>query len=250
MKRYPLAIPLLVLLAIYGGLKLVVPPLPSSLIGIYMAMATIAVLLFVSSREDLWMSFGQSLLALCLAPERKIARSVVLVFLPCVAGFWAYSKVAPEMEPPAGIRVIHPAPPAQIDFRGKTLQISGLENPLRKDKDKLPQYIQEGKQIYFQNCFVCHGDNLSGKGQFAPALRPPPANFQDVGTIAMLQESFVFWRVAKGGPGLPPESTPWDSAMPVWETMLTDDQIWKVILYIYDGTGHTPRTWETAEAKK
>jgi len=124
------------------------------------------------------------------------------------------------MEPPSGIRVIHPAPPAQIDFKGRPVQILGLENPLRKDKEKLPQYVPEGKQIYFQNCFVCHGDNLDGNGHFAPAFRPQPANFQDVGTIAMLQESFVFWRVAKGGPGLPPESAPWDSAMPAWETML------------------------------
>ena len=250
MKRYPLTVSLIFLLAVYGGLKLVRPPLPSSLMGIYMAMTLVAVLLYVSSNEDLWTSFCQSLLALCLAPERKIARAAAAILLPCLAGLWAYGKVAPELEPPAGIRVVHPAPPAQIDFHGKTVQILGLENPLRKDPDKLPQYTQEGKQIYFQNCFVCHGDNLSGKGHFAPAFRPPPANFQDVGTIAMLQESFVFWRVAKGGPGLPPESTPWDSAMPAWETMLTEDQIWRVILYLYDGTGHTPRTWETAEQKQ
>lgn len=247
MKRYPLLSSLIFLAAVYGGLKLVRPPLPSSLIAIYMAMTVIAVLLYLSATEELWRSFAASLVALCIAPEQKVSRAIVLVLLPCVAGLWAYGKVSPELEPPAGIRVIHPAPPSQIDFQGKTIQISGLENPLRKDKEKLPQYIQEGKQIYYQNCFVCHGDNLDGKGQFAPAFKPPPANFQDVGTIAMLQESFVFWRVAKGGPGLPPESSPWDSAMPAWETMLTEEDIWKVILYLYDGTGHTPRTWETAE---
>src|SRR5438445_7957872 len=35
----------------------------------------------------------------------------------------------------------------------------------------------------------CHGDNLDGHGLFASALNPPPANFEDPGTIAMLQES-------------------------------------------------------------
>ena len=75
----------------------------------------------------------------------------------------------------------------------------------------------------------CHGDNLDGKGHFAHGFNPPPANFVDPGTIAMLQEAYLFWRIAKGGPGLPKESTPWNSVMPAWEDRLTEEQIWQVI---------------------
>jgi hypothetical protein len=32
--------------------------------------------------------------------------------------------------------------------------------------------------------------------------------------------------------------------MPVWEDFLTEEDIWKVILYIYEGAGQAPRTWE------
>jgi mono/diheme cytochrome c family protein len=92
----------------------------------------------------------------------------------------------------------------------------------------------------------CHGDNLDGRGHFAYGFNPPPANFQDPGTIAMLQEAFLFWRIAKGGPGLPKESTPWNSVMPAWEDRLTEEQIWQVIMYLYDATGQQPRRWETA----
>src|SRR5207253_1415095 len=89
-------------------------------------------------------------------------------------------------------------------------------------------------------------------------------------------ESFVFWRVAKGGPGLPREGTPWNSAMPVWEDFITDQisrsvrksshtgtpwnsampvwedflterEIWSVILFLYEQTGWKPRTWEKTE---
>ena len=63
----------------------------------------------------------------------------------------------------------------------------------------------------------------------------------------MLQESFVFWRISKGGPGFPTSAHPWSSAMPAWENMLTEDEIWKVIVWIYSGTGTTPRTWEKVE---
>jgi len=82
-------------------------------------------------------------------------------------------------------------------------------------------------------------------------LNPLPANFQDNGTIAQLTESFVFWRVAKGGPGLPREGTPWNSAMPAWEDFLTEDEIWSVVLFLYEQTGWKPRTWEvSAEGSK
>ena len=107
--------------------------------------------------------------------------------------------------------------------------------------------MAKGGEIYIRNCVYCHGDNLDGKGHFAPGFNPPPANFQDPGTIAMLQEAFLFWRIAKGGPGLPKESTPWNSVMPPWEDRLTEEQIWQVIMYLYDATGQQPRRWEASE---
>jgi len=32
--------------------------------------------------------------------------------------------------------------------------------------------------------------------------------------------------------------------MPKWEDFLTEREIWAVILFLYDQTGWTPRTWE------
>ena len=109
--------------------------------------------------------------------------------------------------------------------------------------------LEAGKKLDQRWCAQCHGDALAGDGHFANAFTPIPANFRDVGTISMLQESFVFWRVATGGPGLPKAATPWLSAMPVWQNLLTEEEMWKAILYIYAGSGSTPRTWEE-EPKK
>ena len=92
----------------------------------------------------------------------------------------------------------------------------------------------------------CHGDLLDGQGHFASGFNPQPADFVGPNTIAQLAEGYVFWRIAKGGPGLPKESTPWSSAMPAWEDRLTEEQIWQVIMYLYDTTGQQPRRWETA----
>jgi hypothetical protein len=61
------------------------------------------------------------------------------------------------------------------------------------------------------------------------------------GTIAQLQETFIFWRVSKGGIGLPNEGFPWASVMPPWEQHLTVDEIWKVVLFEYWHTGYYPQ---------
>jgi len=54
----------------------------------------------------------------------------------------------------------------------------------------------------------------------------------------------LFWRIKKGGVGLPIEGAPWKSAMPRWEAELPDEWIWKIILGEYDGAHQSPRTWE------
>ena len=99
-----------------------------------------------------------------------------------------------------------------------------LENPLRADGSTAEDYAV-GKRVYYQNCLACHGDALDGRGHFAHGFNPAPLNFRDNGTIAQLTESFVFWRIAKGGPGLPKEATPWNSVMPAWEDRLTEETL-------------------------
>ena len=76
-------------------------------------------------------------------------------------------------------------------------------------------------------------------------LNPIPTNFTDKGTIPMFQETYLYWRISKGGPGLPEEGGPWDSAMPTWERFLSDEEMWDVILFLYDFTGERPRALES-----
>jgi mono/diheme cytochrome c family protein len=37
--------------------------------------------------------------------------------------------------------------------------------------------------------------------------------------------------------------------MPAWEDYLTEEEIWAVILFLYEQTGRHPRTWEEAGAE-
>jgi len=221
------------------------PPAPWSVLTLYMAIIFLGVMVFVSSDSDSWRGFVRPIRATLVDRDKRFLRLALVVVIPLLLGYYAYTQASAKPQAPPELRAVHPAPPASIQFRGKEINISGLDNPLRKDQARFKEHVARGADIYIRNCMYCHGDNLDGQGHFAKGFNPPPANFQDPGTIAMLQEAYLFWRIAKGGPGLPKESTPWNSVMPAWEDRLDEEQTWQVIMYLYDATGQQPRRWES-----
>ncbi len=224
------------------------PPLPASIVGMFMGIITLALLAYLSADSEQLAGAGQALTAFMVERRYLVPLLIVLVALPALVALKIYSDATKPPQPPLSSRTIHPPPPATITFNGKTIDLVKADNPYRalqeSDPDAFAQHVENGHRIYFENCVYCHGDNMAGKGLFAQGFDPIPANFVDPTTIAMLQESYLFWRIAKGAPGLPQESTPWASAMPAWENFLSEEEIWDVILFLYDFTGHKPRAKE------
>lgn len=210
----------------------------------FMVMSVFAFLIYFFIEDETFRIFLKPMKSTLADEDKKLLKIVILfVAIPLLAGCTTYMEVKPKFEPPVSARILHPEPPTEIEFKGKTIRILGLENPLRRNVINLPKYIEDGKKIYYQNCFHCHGADLDGKGHFAQAFNPPPPPFRGKDTIAQVHESFVFWRVTKGWRELLSGSTPWDSSMPAFEDFLTEEEIWEVILYIYEATGNKPRTW-------
>jgi len=235
------------------------PHIPWTLFITYMVMWSIGTFLYISQDPETFREFRAPIVK-TIVGEYKLARYIVFTALPILVGFATYNTIYPSFQEPVELRTVHPAPPATTKVHGKTYPLESTNNPFRIDeqdnyKDSFPfldadkheymKYVTEGGTIFFQNCHYCHGDQLNGLGMFSHVFNPTPANFIDPGTIAMLQEAFLFWRVSKGGPGLPNESTPWSSAMPPWEEHLKTEEIWKVILFEYWYTGWHPRTFGT-----
>ena len=229
------------------------PPMPFSVFSLYMAVTLMAVLVYVSSDSDSWRGFVAPIWATLTEPRRRSWRLFLGVVIPLLVGYYAYSQAAARAEAPLELRAVHPAPPDSISFRGKEVNLQHADTPIRKDIKQNPgnaaKHYAAGAAIYIRNCVYCHGDFLDGKGHFAHGFNPQPADFVGPNTIAQLSEGFVFWRIAKGGPGLPKESTPWNSAMPAWEDRLTEEQIWQLVYYLYETTGHPPRVMESHAAR-
>ena len=197
-------------------LGMVSAPIPNSVLLQYLVTVSVGILLWVSDNDARWEEFKAPMHHVMVDPGQKTLRNSLMVLVPVLVAFATFNSVRPSVSAPTTLRAIHPS----------------------------EEHYEEGKRVYYENCLACHGDGLDGQGHYAHGFNPAPLNFQDVGTIAQLVEPVVFWRIAKGGPGLPNEGAPWNSAMPAWEDFLTEDEIWSVIIFLYEQSGHEPRTFE------
>ena len=225
-------------------------PIPSSVITIYMGIITVAILAYVSSSEERREEVARPLIRFMTEKRYTAFLAATVIAIPALAAANVYVQTNAPLEPPFFARTVHPASPSEITVHEKKIDLDAGENPFlhlqTSDPAAFRQHVENGRKVYYRNCVFCHGDNLSGNGMFVHALDPIPTNFADQGTIPMLRDTFLFWRISKGGPGMPDEGGPWDSAMPVWEKHLKEEEIWDTILFLYEFTGSKPRAKEEA----
>lgn len=223
-------------------------PIPASVVTLYMGIVTIALLAYLSSSDDRREEVSRPLVRFMTDKRYTMLLGATIIAIPALAAANVYVRMNVPLEPPLFARTVHPASPSEITVHDKKIELDHVENPFlplaTSNPAEFRKHVENGRQVYYRNCVFCHGDNLAGNGMFVHGLDPIPTNFSDRGTIAMLRDTFLFWRISKGGPGLPEEGGPWASAMPAWEKILKEDEIWDVILFLYDYTGQKPRARE------
>ena len=74
--------------------------------------------------------------------------------------------------------------------------------PVLPDEDSL----QRGRELFLQNCKVCHGEKGDGQGPAAASMKTPPANFLDLDHSATYGPGEKFWIIGHGNSktGMPP----------------------------------------------
>lgn len=223
-------------------------PLPESLIILYVFFSILMILLVITVTDKGAEGLLRPIVRFVADPEMKRTRGAVFVLIPIAAALFTYRSLNPKVSAPLELRQVHPAPPDSFSAYGKRFELHKTKNPFRglekTDPLEFEKAVRQGGEIYFKNCFFCHGAMLRGRGQYARVFNPAPLPFRGGNTIAQLQESYLFWRIVTGGPGLPRESAPWSSSMPAWEDKLSSDEVWKTILFLYDFTGNRPQEWQ------
>ncbi len=236
-------------------------PVPGALTAFYAILIVAGAWVYLTFDERRWADFTAPVVAFLRGafPGRgnglkRFARLGILALIPLLVGWAVYGQGRQEAVSPTALRIQHPTIPGTFEklqnpFRNPSdervkrfLAERKLDAGLEEGRRLLVQAaLAEGRELYVRNCQWCHGDGADGNGPLAPGFRLRPADFRSPGTIATVVEAYAFWRVKEGGPGLPVEATPWDSAMPVWKTDLTEEQIWKVVMAAYDAADVEPR---------
>ena len=203
-------------------------PVPASAQNIYLGIVTLALFAYVTSSAER--------VAVVLAATPQLRRRPALHAAARSSCCWRCRRSPPgastrtrnvPVEPPFFARTVHPSPPTEITVHNEKIDMLGSDNPLRAPRDRaIPRSSRRtsrtARTTYYKQCFFCHADALGGDGMYAHGVNPAPANFIDQGVLPNFQETFFFWRIAKGGPGMPDEGGPGDSAMPEWERFLSE----------------------------
>lgn len=105
--------------------------------------------------------------------------------------------------------------------RGVDPPYASKESPLAPSSDDL----REGRRLYEAHCARCHGPSGTGDGPDGKGLEPPPPNIAAFSDMPMASDGYLYWTIAEGG-------APVGSAMPPFEGVLDEEQIWRVIAHL------------------
>jgi mono/diheme cytochrome c family protein len=96
--------------------------------------------------------------------------------------------------------------------------------PTRAAKRKNPiaandASIAAGKAVYLKQCLSCHGSCGKGDGPAAKDLPKPPHDLTDPAILAQ-SDGTLQWKITTGR-----------KPMPAFETLLSEDERWQVVIY-------------------
>jgi mono/diheme cytochrome c family protein len=93
---------------------------------------------------------------------------------------------------------------------------NNLDNPLKD----IVKATREGKGIFQEQCYTCHGNYGKGNGPVAVSLHPKPADLTST-RVQSQSDGAIFWEITIG-----------KSPMPAFKNALTRDQRWALVTYI------------------
>ena len=129
----------------------IVPPVPASIMGMFMAIILAALYLYGTSEASRLEEIHGFLARTLANPRRLPALLAAALVLPGFTGYNAYRQASRGIQPPPSGRTIHPAPPGEIPFRGKKIDLINAVNPYRELETKEPtvfaEHVKNGRKL-------------------------------------------------------------------------------------------------------
>ena len=149
------------------------PPLPGSILYLYMALIIIGILSQIGVEDEKLREFARPIVELLADKDKARRRLVVFTLLPLTVAFFVYSSTSVSSNPPAELRTVHPAPPATIQFRGRDLDLAArahrmisLEDGRIVSDERIRANPAEGR--------AASGDDGSGNEPTGPSKQGGP----------------------------------------------------------------------------
>ncbi len=93
--------------------------------------------------------------------------------------------------------------------------------------------IKEGSKVYAKHCIACHGPRGMGDGEAGKDLAPSPALLAYLEKEPQTADSYLLWTITEGG-------KPFGTEMPAFKDLLSEREIWQVVIYMRAGFPETP----------
>ena len=219
-----------------------------------MSIITLALFAYVTSSRERLRAVGRSARQF---RGRSALRSTARRRALAIPSLAAWSIYGTRFADPAAVLRSHgPSVAARptITVHGQKIDLIHGESPFRPlektDPKAFQKHVENGRRVYYSNCFFCHGDSLGGDGMYAHGRESRARELHRSGSAAELPGDVLLLAHRQGRPGHARRGRAGRLGMPEWERFLTNDEMWDVILFLYADTGYRPRTFEeAAEAK-
>lgn len=113
-----------------------------------------------------------------------------------------------------------------VQKNGLPEKYRNLTNPLGATENT----IKEGSKLYATACASCHGEKGYGDGDAGAGLNPRPSHLASAVHMPVATDAYLFWAISEGGKEL-------KTAMPAFKESLSEQERWKIVLYLRLMTG-------------
>ncbi len=171
-----------------------------------------------------------------LATTKIVTSAIVIVAFGLLLSFSTWIAAKEPLMNPELMEKLAGEPVVNVGSDGLLVQLP----------EDTPELISTGVALYGKYCSVCHGSNLQGQTnwQIADEFGLLPAPPHDATGHTWHHADDQLFEIVKYGPAVAMRDPDYRSRMPAFESLLADDEILSILLYLRSTWPKIQRQWQ------